>query len=48
VVGFLAATIAGLIAIWALLRYVRTRSLGIFIAYRVVAAVVVVVVLLAR
>jgi undecaprenyl-diphosphatase len=48
VVGFLAATIAGLIAIWALLRYVRTRSLGIFIAYRVVAAAVVVVVLLAR
>ncbi|HEU4571848.1 MAG TPA: undecaprenyl-diphosphatase UppP [Candidatus Limnocylindrales bacterium] len=48
VVGFLAAMIAGLIAIWALLRYLRTNSLGIFIAYRLIAAAVVVAVLLAR
>ncbi len=47
-VGFIAALVSGLVAIWALLRYLRTNSLAVFIAYRVVAAVVVVVVLLAR
>jgi undecaprenyl-diphosphatase len=48
VVGFVAALVSGLIAIWALLRYLRSNSLAIFIAYRLVAAAVVVVVLLAR
>lgn len=48
VVGFVAATISGLVAIWALLRYLRTRSLGVFIAYRAVAAAIVIVILLAR
>jgi undecaprenyl-diphosphatase len=48
VVGFLAALVAGLLAIWALLRYVRSNSLALFIAYRLVLAIVVVVVLLAR
>jgi undecaprenyl-diphosphatase len=48
VVGFVAALAAGLVAIWTLLRYVRTNSLALFIAYRVVLAIVVVVALLAR
>jgi undecaprenyl-diphosphatase len=47
-VGFIAALVSGLIAIWALLRYLRSNSLAIFVAYRLVAAAVVVVVLLAR
>ncbi len=47
-VGFLAALVSGLIAIWGLLRYLRSNSLGVFIGYRLVAAAVVVVVLLAR
>jgi undecaprenyl-diphosphatase len=47
-VGFVAALLSGLIAIWALLRYLRSNSLAIFIGYRLVAAAVVVVVLLAR
>lgn len=47
-VGFVAALVSGLIAIWALLRYLRSNSLGVFIAYRLVAAAVVIVVLLAR
>lgn len=48
VVGFVASVVAGLAAIWALLRYVRTNSLALFIAYRVVLAGVVVVALLSR
>jgi undecaprenyl-diphosphatase len=48
VVGFVAAAISGLIAIWGLLRYLRSNSLSVFVAYRVVVAIVVVVVLLSR
>jgi len=48
VVGFVAAAISGLIAIWGLLRYLRSNSLSAFVAYRVVVAIVVVVVLLSR
>jgi len=47
-VGFVAALVSGLIAIWALLRYLRSNSLTIFVVYRIVAAAIVVVVLLAR
>ena len=43
VVGMLAAFVSGMIAIGFLLRYLRTRSLNIFVAYRLVLAVVVVV-----
>jgi undecaprenyl-diphosphatase len=48
VVGFLAATIAGLVAIKFLLGYLRGHGLGIFVAYRLVAACVMVIWLLAR
>jgi len=44
VVGMLAAFAAGMIAIGFLLRYLRTRSLNIFVAYRLVLAAVVIVV----
>jgi undecaprenyl-diphosphatase len=47
-VGFVAALVSGLIAIWALLRYLRSNSLAVFVVYRIVAAAIVVVVLLAR
>ncbi len=43
VVGMVAALISGFIAIGFLLRYLRTRSLAIFVAYRLVLAVIVVV-----
>jgi undecaprenyl-diphosphatase len=43
VVGMLAAFVAGMIAIGFLLRYLRTRSLNVFVAYRLVLAAVVVV-----
>ena len=39
----LAAFVAGMIAIAFLLRYLRTRSLTIFVVYRLVLAAVVVV-----
>jgi undecaprenyl-diphosphatase len=48
VVGMVAAVIAGLAAIHLMLRYVRTRSYAIFVAERVVIAVVVFVVFLSR
>ena len=41
--GMLAAFVAGMIAIGFLLRYLRTRSLTIFVVYRLVLAAVVVV-----
>jgi undecaprenyl-diphosphatase len=41
VVGFVAAAISGFIAIWWILGYLRTNSLGIFIAYRLVFAAIV-------
>jgi undecaprenyl-diphosphatase len=46
-VGMLAAAVSGLIAIWALLGYVRTRSYAPFVAYRLVAAAAVALVVLA-
>ncbi len=44
IVGMVAAFASGMIAIGFLLRYLRTRSLNIFVAYRLVLAAVVVVV----
>src|SRR6187401_1977727 len=43
VVGLIAAFVSGMIAIGFLLRYLRTRSLNIFVAYRLVLAAVVVI-----
>ena len=43
VVGMIAAFVSGMIAIGFLLRYLRTRSLTVFVAYRLVLAAVVVV-----
>jgi undecaprenyl-diphosphatase UppP len=43
IAGMVASFIAGMIAIGFLLRYLRTRSLSIFVAYRLVLAAVVVV-----
>jgi undecaprenyl-diphosphatase len=43
VVGMVAAFVAGMVAIGFLLRYLRTRSLNIFVAYRLVLAAIVVV-----
>jgi len=43
-VGMVAAFVAGIIAIGFLLRYLRTRSLNIFVAYRLVLAAIVIVV----
>jgi undecaprenyl-diphosphatase len=43
VVGMIAAFVSGMIAIGFLLRYLRTRSLNIFVAYRLVLAAVVVI-----
>jgi undecaprenyl-diphosphatase len=47
-VGMLAAFVTGIIAIGFLLRYLRTRSLTIFVVYRLILAAVVVVLLLDR
>jgi undecaprenyl-diphosphatase len=44
VVGMIAAFVSGMIAIGFLLRYLRTRSLNVFVAYRLVLAAVVVVI----
>jgi undecaprenyl-diphosphatase len=43
VVGMAAAFVSGMLAIGFLLRYLRTRSLNIFVAYRLILAAVVVV-----
>ena len=43
IVGMLAAFASGMLAIGFLLRYLRTRSLNIFVAYRLVLAAVVVI-----
>ena len=48
VVGVVASFVAGILAIAGLLRYVRTRSFTIFVVYRILIAVVVLVVFLAR
>ena len=42
--GMLAAFVSGMIAIGFMLRYLRTRSLTIFVVYRLVLAAVVIVV----
>lgn len=47
-VGVTAAFVSGILAIAALLRYVRTRSFNVFVAYRVAFAVLVLAVFLAR
>ena len=43
IVGMVASFVAGVLAIGFLLRYLRTRSLTIFVVYRLVLAAVVVV-----
>jgi undecaprenyl-diphosphatase len=48
VVGLIASMLAGFAAIHFMLRYLRTRSLRIFVWYRFALAAVVVVVLVAR
>jgi undecaprenyl-diphosphatase len=48
VVGLVASLVSGLLAIHFMLRYLRTRSLDIFVAYRLVVAAIVIVVLLTR
>jgi undecaprenyl pyrophosphate phosphatase UppP len=48
IVGIVAAFISGILAIEVLLRYVRTRSFNIFVAYRFVLAAVVLAVFLTR
>ena len=48
VVGMIAAFVSGALAISFLLRYLRTRSLNVFVVYRLVVAAIVVVVWLAR
>lgn len=48
VVGMVAALVAGMAAIHLMLRYVRTRSYGIFVVERIVIAALVLVVFLSR
>ncbi len=48
VVGMVGALVAGLLAIHLMLRYVRTRSYGIFVVERIVIAAVVLIVFLSR
>ncbi len=48
VIGMVAAFIAGMLAIGVLLRYVRTRSMNVFVWYRLVLAGIVLVAWLAR
>jgi undecaprenyl-diphosphatase len=43
-VGMIAAFVSGMIAIGFLLRYLRTRSLNVFVVYRLILAAVVVVI----
>ena len=48
IVGLVASLVSGLLAIRFMLRYLRTRSLGIFVLYRFVLAGIVLIVWLAR
>ena len=48
VVGVVSSFVSGILAISFLLRYLRTRSFGIFVAYRLVLAAIIVVAFLAR
>lgn len=43
IAGMIAALVSGLLAIAVLLRYLRTRSLNVFVAYRIVLAAIVLV-----
>jgi undecaprenyl-diphosphatase len=43
VVGMLAAAVTGLVAIWALLGYVRRHTYSLFVVYRLVLAAVVLI-----
>jgi undecaprenyl-diphosphatase len=47
-VGMVASLVAGLAAIHFLLRYLRTNTLTLFVVYRLVLAIVVIVFFLAR
>ncbi len=47
-VGFVAATVSGLAAIAFLIRYLRSNSMAVFVAYRLILAALVFVVLLTR
>jgi undecaprenyl-diphosphatase len=47
-IGFAAALVSGLVAIAAMLRFLRTNSLTVFVVYRIVLAAVVLVVFLSR
>jgi undecaprenyl-diphosphatase len=46
-VGFAAAALSGLAAIHVLLRFVRTHSMAVFVAYRLLLAALILVVFLA-
>ena len=46
--GVVASFVTGMLAIAFLLRYLRTRSFNIFVAYRLVLAAVILVAFLAR
>ena len=48
IVGVVASFVSGILAIAVLLRYVRTRSFNIFVAYRLILAAVVLAVFLTR
>jgi undecaprenyl-diphosphatase len=48
VIGLVAALVAGMLAIHGLLRFLRSNPTHIFVAYRVLLAAVVVIVLLSR
>jgi undecaprenyl-diphosphatase len=48
VVGLIAAFVSGMIAISFMLSYLRTRSLNIFVVYRIVVAGVILIVWFAR
>jgi undecaprenyl-diphosphatase len=48
VVGLIASLVSGILAIHFMLRYLRTRSLDVFVWYRLIVAAIVIVVLLVR
>jgi undecaprenyl-diphosphatase len=42
IIGVIAAAVSGYLAIWGLLRFVRTHSYDVFVIYRLIAAAVVI------
>ncbi len=48
VAGTLSAAVTGFVAVWGLLRLVRTRTFAFFVVYRIVAGAAVVIIALAR